>query len=182
MDYESASSGEWDSFKQGNWDAYAKLYNRYYPLLNNYGHKFTRDVSLIEDVVHDLFVKLWRNRDGLGNPESVKNYLYKSMRSILFRKLKSQSKFSFLPDEDYSFRFEVSYDNQLILEEEEQQLRKNIKEILKKLPSRQQEIVHLRFYEGLSYEEIAEIMDITVTSVYKTWYKALENLKLMVND
>src|SRR5205085_1022777 len=84
-------------------------------------------------------------------------------------------------DDDYSFTFEVSYDNQLILEEEEQRLQKNVKEILSKLPVRQQEIVYLRFYEGLSYEEIAEVMDIAVTSVYKMWYKALENLKGELN-
>src|SRR2546421_12451421 len=119
MDYELAWHGEWDSFRQGDWDAYSRLYNRYHPLLNNYGHKFTRDVSLIEDTVHDLFVKLWNSKANLGRPESIKNYLYKAMRGILFRKLKSQSKFSFMPDDDYSFNFEVSYDNQLILEEEE---------------------------------------------------------------
>jgi len=85
MDYEQASHSEWNSFKQGDWDAYAKLYNRYYSSLNNYGYKFTRDVSLIEDTIHDLFVKLWNSKANLGNPESVKNYLYKSMRGILFR-------------------------------------------------------------------------------------------------
>jgi len=177
MDYEQASHSEWNSFRRGDWDAYAKLYDRYYSLLNNYGYKFTRDVSLIEDTVHDLFVKLWNNKANLGNPESVKNYLYKSLRSILFRKLKWQSKFTAMPDDGYSFSFEVSHDNRLILQEEELQLQKNIKDILSKLPARQQEIVYLRFYENLSYEEIAEIMSITISSVYKMWYKALENLR-----
>lgn len=177
MDYELASQSEWNSFKQGDWDAYAKMYNRYYPLLNNYGYKFSRDVNLIQDAIHDLFVKLWNNKANLGQPASVKNYLYKSMRSILFPRLKSQSKFTLMPEDDYSFSFEISADSKLILEEEEQQLQRNIKEILAKLPGRQQEIVYLRFYEGLSYEEAAEVMEITVASAYKVWYKAMENLK-----
>src|SRR5215213_1533307 len=83
----------WNSFKKGDYDAYTQLYNGYYKLLNNYGYKFTRDVSLIEDAIHDLFIKLWANRNNLGSPLSVKNDLYKSMRSVLFRKMQLQSRF-----------------------------------------------------------------------------------------
>src|SRR5688572_18364841 len=64
----------WKSFKSGDWEAYTSLYHAYYRSLNNYGHKFTRDLNLIEDAIHDLFVTLWTNRDNLGNPISVKNY------------------------------------------------------------------------------------------------------------
>lgn len=177
MGDDQASQREWNSFKEGDWNAYAKLYDRYYGLLNNYGYKFTRDASLIEDTVHDLFVKLWNSRAGLGQPESVRNYLYKSLRHILFRKLKWQSRFALMPEEDYTFSVEVSHDSRLILAEEELQLQQNIKAVLGKLPARQQEVVYLRFYEGLSYEEIAEVMSISITSVYKMWYKALENLR-----
>jgi len=174
---DNVSRLEWNSFREGDWDAYAKLYDRYYGLLNNYGHKFTRDVSLIEDTVHDLFVKLWNNRARLGQPESVKNYLYKSLRHILFRKLKWQSRFALMPEDDYTFTVEVSPDSQLILAEEEREIQQNIKAVLGKLPARQQEVVYLRFYEGLSYEEIAEVMSISIKSVYKVWYKALESLR-----
>jgi len=177
MGDDQVSRREWSSFREGDWHAYAKLYDRYYGLLNNYGYKFTRDVSLIEDTVHDLFVKLWNNRERLGQPESVKNYLYKSLRHILFRKLKWQSRFALMPEEDYTFNVEVSPDSQFIMAEEERLLQQNIKAVLSKLPARQQEVVYLRFYEGLSYDEIAEVMSISITSVYKVWYKALENLR-----
>ena len=76
----------WQQFKRGDWEAYTKLYNQNIKLLTNYGHKFTRDRTLIEDAAHDLFIKLWTSRTSLGTPLSVKNYLYKSLRSILFRK------------------------------------------------------------------------------------------------
>jgi RNA polymerase sigma factor (sigma-70 family) len=166
----------WKSFKSGDWEAYTSLYHAYYRSLNNYGHKFTRDLNLIEDAIHDLFVTLWTNRDNLGNPISVKNYLYKSLRNILFRKIKAESKFFDLQD-DNSIPFEISYDQQLVLNEEEIRLQQTIKEVLCKLPARQQEIIYLRFYDGLSYEEIAEVMCIHVSSTYKLLYKALENLQ-----
>src|ERR1044072_1563511 len=148
MNHEEAYHSIWESFKRGDWEAYAKLYDGYYKALNNYGHKFTKDISLIEDAIHDLFVKLWNNKATLGNPASVKNYLYKSLRGILFKKIKSHTRFIFLQGEDdYSFDFEVSYDNQLILLEEEQNLQQIIKKALSELPARQQEIIYLRFYE-----------------------------------
>jgi RNA polymerase sigma factor (sigma-70 family) len=168
---------DWNSFKAGNWIAYTQLYDDHYRALNNYGYKFTRDVSLIEDSIHDLFVKLWTNRDTLGTPQSVRNYLYKALRNILFRKLKTQSRFSILEGDEYDYTFEVSCDTQLLVDEEEKLLKDTIRDILAQLPARQKEIVYLRFYEGLSYDEIAEVMSIDVHSVYKLWYKALEKLK-----
>lgn len=167
----------WNAFKRGDWEAYTSLYHAYYRLLNNYGYKFTKDVKLIEDSIHDLFVTLWANRDNLGNPISVKNYLYKSIRNILFRKIKAESRFFNLQDNDESIPFEVSHDHQLILNEEERIIQQTIKDVLHKLPARQQEIVFLRFYDGLSYEEIADIMCIHVSSAYKLLYKALDNLQ-----
>lgn len=153
------------------------MYHAYYRLLNNYGYKFTRDVNLIEDAIHDLFTTLWTNKDNLGSPISVKNYLYKSIRNILFRKIKSASRFYNLQEDDESIPFEVSYDHKLILNEEEIRIQQTIKEVLHKLPARQKEIIYLRFYDGLSYEEIADIMSIHVSSAYKLLYKALDNLQ-----
>jgi RNA polymerase sigma factor (sigma-70 family) len=166
----------WKSFKGGDWEAYTSLYHAYYSSLNNYGHKFTKDLNFIEDSIHDLFITLWTNRDNLGNPISVKNYLYKSFRNTLFRKIKAESRFFDLHD-DNSIPFEISYDEQLVLNEEENRLQQTIKDVLYKLPPRQQEIIYLRFYDGLSYEEIAEVMSIHVSSTYKLLYKALENLQ-----
>lgn len=167
----------WSAFKNGDWDAYTSLYHAYFRVLNNYGHKFTRDVNLIEDVIHDIFVNLWTSRENLGNPLSVKNYLYKSVRNMLLRKLRHKARFSDLEEHDEHVPFEVSFDHQLILNEEQKKIQETLKVVLNQLPPRQREIVFLRFYDGLSYEEIADIMGINVSSTYKLLYKALENLQ-----
>ena len=167
----------WAAFKGGDWDAYTSLYHAYFRLLNNYGYKFTRDINLIEDVIHDLFVNLWTNRENLGNPTSIKNYLYKSVRNMLFRKIRNQMRFSDLVESDEHFPFEVSFDHQLIVNEEQKKIQETLKVVLGQLPPRQREIIYLRFYDGLSYDEIADIMGINVSSTYKLLYKALENLQ-----
>ena len=167
----------WNSFKQGDWEAYTSLYNDYYSLLNNYGYKFTRNSNLIEDAIHDLFVRLWTTRSNLGEPASVKNYLYKSLRNTLIRKIKNEEKYTGIDSEEYPLGFEVSYNNQADLAIEEKDFREKVKAVINTLPPRQKEIIYLRFYEGLSYDEIADIMSIGINSAYKMLYKALENLQ-----
>ncbi|WP_412468475.1 RNA polymerase sigma factor [Pedobacter sp. KLB.chiD] len=173
-----ATASEWNAFKGGDWNAYRQLYNIHFKALNNYGHKFTRDVSLIEDAVHDLFVNLWAKRAQLGNPVSVKNYLYKSLRNLLFRKMESQQRFVKVdsPD-DYPFNFEVSFDTIFMEDESKKELQRKLKEAINTLSNRQQEIIYLRFYEGLSYEEAADIMNLNVASSYKLLYKAIGKLQ-----
>jgi RNA polymerase sigma factor (sigma-70 family) len=167
----------WRSFTQGDWDAYSRLYDSYFRLLNNYGYKFTRETELIEDAVHDLFVRLWTSRERLSNPPSVKNYLFKSMRNILLRKMKREEKFTDIDGQEYPLSFSISYGNETIKRVEDRELQAKIRAFIDTLPPRQQEIIFLRFYEGLSYEEIADIMSISVNSAYKLLYKALDNLQ-----
>ena len=167
----------WHLFKAGDWQAYTLLYKKHFKLLNNYGHKFTRNTNLIEDAVHDLFVKLWTNKANLSDPISVKNYLFKSLRGDLFRKIEAHARFVNLEEDGQAaFSFEVSFDELMIATEEELDLQQKIKSVIQVLPARQQEIIFLRFYEGLSYEEIAGIMGITVSSSYKLVYKGINSL------
>nr|WP_232325412.1 sigma-70 family RNA polymerase sigma factor [Pedobacter panaciterrae] len=174
----SMNPDTWVSFKSGNWNAYVELYNTHFKILNNYGHKFTNNTELIEDAVHDLFVELWSKRTKLGNPISVRNYLYKSLRNLLFRKMEKQKRFVLVGENaDYPFHFEASSDTIFIENESEQILQSKIKTVIQSLPSRQQEIIYLRFYEGLDYEEIADIMGLNKTSAYKLLYKAINKLQ-----
>lgn len=171
----------WNAFKQGDWDAYTSLYEEFYTPLNNYGAKFTGDADLVQDAIHDLFVQLWTSRNNLGEPACVKNYLFKSLRTMLFRKMESQSKVVGLDGAMSSGSFHVTFKQELSLKVEEQELRTQVAALVSQLSGRQQEIIFLRFYEGASYDEIAGIMGISVNSAYKLLYKALESLQRILN-
>ncbi len=149
--------------------------------MNNYGVKFTEDADLVQDAIHDLFVQLWTSRNNLSSPASVKNYLFKSLRTMLFRKMQSQPKVVALDGPGFGERFHVSFKQELPLKMEEQELRTQMAALIGQLPGRQQEIIFLRFYEGASYDEIADIMGISTNSAYKLLYKALESLQRILN-
>lgn len=170
---------EWQHFKSGDRLAYSRIYEQHYALLCNYGHKFSRNTALIEDGIHDLFAKLWANRKNLGEPVSVKNYLFKAFRNIMIRKVEAGSRLDDL-DDNYAFAFEPALDQSIELREEEREIRQKLRLVINALPARQREIVYLRFYEGMNYDEIAEVMAITVSSAYKTLYKALDKLHTLL--
>jgi DNA-directed RNA polymerase specialized sigma24 family protein len=91
----------WQAFQRGNRDAYRSFYNDYFGMLNNYGSKFSNNRELIEDAIHDLFVRLWTSREQLSTPPSIKNYLLKSLRNTLLRKMKKEEKYIGIDGQTY---------------------------------------------------------------------------------
>lgn len=164
--------------KAGNRDALKELYLEYSNKLYNYGAKFTADKDLIRDVIQELFIHLWDKRANLGNPQDVKNYLFKSFRSAIFKKLARSLRLESLGDaEDYAFRVSINMEDHLILEEDQEAIKRRIQASLNRLTSRQREVIFLKFYEGLSYAEIADVLDISVKGSYKLMARALEVLR-----
>ncbi len=68
---ENNSINHWVSFKKGNEKSFKYLFNEYYPVLINYGHRFTSSKFIIEESVQDLFVKFWNNRINLCVPADL---------------------------------------------------------------------------------------------------------------
>jgi RNA polymerase sigma factor (sigma-70 family) len=112
-------------------------------------------------------------------PASVRNYLFKSLRNILFSKLTGRKEIVAPQEEgdEMDFQLVLSPEMGIIqaydLAERDRQLGK----ALEGLTQRQKEALFLKFYEGLSYEEIALIMSITVKGTYKLVARALEVLR-----
>ncbi|WP_212005100.1 RNA polymerase sigma factor [Chitinophaga sp. HK235] len=174
----------WSWYKSGEISGLEGLYNSYYSPLTNYGFKFTPDKFFIEESIQDLFLKLWRNRDAIVTPLVVKQYLLLSFRRILLRKLEYSP--SRLEDafsgEHIPFNLELSYEHPLIRAERAQDLKRKVDALLDTLTNRQREAIFLKYYEDLSYEEIAEIMHINIGGTYKLVYRALERLREQFGD
>ncbi|HUW91534.1 MAG TPA: sigma-70 family RNA polymerase sigma factor [Bacteroidales bacterium] len=169
----------WHSFKKGDELSFEFLFNKFYSVLINYGHKFSSERYIIEESVQDLFVKLWNNRLTLGDPEIVKPYLFKAFRTIIFRKLRKNSVYlqERLNDERYDFRIELAPDQLIINNEKTEEVRRKIQKGLSALTSRQLEAIYLRFYEDMAYEQISEILQMNIGGTYKLIYRAIERLR-----
>ena len=168
----------WKSFQEGDSKALGHLANHHYKVLFNYATKFTKDRELIKDCIQDLFLFLWDHREKLQSSPFVTIYLLKSLRNNLFKKL-NQEKRNASDDLDIDLPFTegISPESELIELEMFYENESKLKSLLTSLPKRQQEVIFLKFYEGLSIEEIAEIMDMNRQSVSNLLHRAILNLK-----
>lgn len=168
----------WDRLRQGNKSALKSIYDQESAYLFNYGKKISRDASLVEDCIHDLFVEIWNKHNSLGATDSIRKYLAASLRrKIIYETKKLQKSQSTESFDDVHFEAELSIDQILINKEvsEEQALR--LKNAFDQLSARQKEIIYLRFYKGLEYDQIAEVVGIQYQSLRNTISSAIKSLR-----
>lgn len=169
---------QWIAFKAGDATAFSNIYQNYSAGLYNYGAKFSIDKDLIKECIQELFVQIWTNRNSIGNPDHVKNYLYKSFRNLILKKVAQLRKnHDFDETENYEFNVSLSIEEALIDDEKRKQISDQLQLTISGLTARQREAVFLKFYEQLSYEEIAEVMGITVKASYKLMARSLNFLR-----
>lgn len=170
---------EWNRFiLDGNLDALSGIYYHYYDLLFTYGMKHNSNKQAVEDAIQDVFLNLIKFRKTIGVVKNLPGYLVSTFRRQLFLTIQKQKKTIVarkLPDENFDF---FKSDDQDLLEKENlEQLHATIRKCIGKLSSRQQEIVFLRFENNISYEEIAEMLQISVDSCYKSVYRSIKTIR-----
>jgi RNA polymerase sigma-70 factor (ECF subfamily) len=163
----------WHAFKQGDQSAFACLFKRYYSVLIQYGTSFGVEPAMLEDCIQDLFIELWQ-RKSPAEIQSVKAYLLTSLKYKILRARRSQNK---VAEFDQDGPFELSHENFIIQSEEEQQHALKILKAINRLPNRQKEIVYLKLYQQLNYEELSEVMQINYQAARNLFYQALKSLR-----
>jgi RNA polymerase sigma factor (sigma-70 family) len=176
-----ADEAVWRMFKSGDKDAFALLYQRHFEMLFQYGTKLADDSDLVKDCVHDVFVDLWKRKENLADPKSVKAYLLSAMQHKLIRQISRarsrQSEIAKIQAPDFvRCKEDQMIEDQIALEQHY-----TINKALQILTKRQREAVYLKFYCNLSYKEVAATMSISVDSIYNLISKAIDDLQLELN-
>ena len=166
----------WANIETGDKEAYSEAYIFYYKKLFNYGRKITDDIALIEDAIDEVFIMIWTNRKKLRAIISPQAYIFSSFRNNIIKTIKS-SRLVSLPGKNTETEVEFSIDSIIIKEEADAEMKHQISQAILQLTDRQREAIFLRFYEGLSYIEIAGVMNISVKATYKIMARALAVLK-----
>lgn len=169
----------WNKFiSDANMEALSQIYFHYYDLLFDYGQKHTSDKQLVEDTVQEVFINLIKHRKNIGIVKSLDAYLISAFRRQLFLDLNKQKKTILterLPEEHFDY---FKSPNQDISEGENmERLHSTIKQCISKLTDKQREIIFLRFEREISYEEIAETLNISVDSCYKLTYRTIKTIR-----
>jgi RNA polymerase sigma factor (sigma-70 family) len=169
----------WQDFKKGDRHAFNTLLQQYYPRLLNYGVRLVSDTLFVEDTLQDLFMELWQKRAGLGDVQNINAYLVSSFRRRLLREKEKNNRLGIVSElsDNYDFHVQFDIETQLIGIEQESETHDTLKKHLDKLTKRQREAIYLRFYQGLEYVDIAQIMAINQHSAVNLVYDALRLLR-----
>ncbi|SFW18237.1 RNA polymerase sigma-70 factor, ECF subfamily [Sinomicrobium oceani] len=165
--------------RSGNETAYRSVYLYFYERLCVYVLNFTGDREIAEDIVQEVFLKLWNNRKKLRPDGSLGGYLYRltynEYVNIYRQNLKQHRELELL-------RLKSLYE--LLHEEDEafQEKVKQVTKIIEGLPPRCREIFILNKQQGLRHKEIAAQLDISVKTVENQVAKAMSLLRKKIAD
>ncbi|MBV6647821.1 MAG: sigma-70 family RNA polymerase sigma factor [Cyclobacteriaceae bacterium] len=173
----------WERFKAGSGTALTHIYRNYSNLLFNYGTQFTNNRALLKDCIQDLFEELIERREKLSSTNSIKFYLMRSFRNKLVKTIQKDNKRR--DSEEISsqenFKLAVSAEVKLINGQLDETKKKLLEKYLNELPILQREALILYFYEGLKYEQIAEMLGIKTKSSRTLVYRATKSLSDLIS-
>lgn len=175
----ASNESVWERFCKGDQQALNLIYRTHIDDLYHYGMHFCRDAERVKDCLQDLFQCLWLDREHLSNDvKNIRYYLISSLRRRLLRALE-KSKRNYTEELRDKFDFELipPRENVIIQDETYREQVKQLHEGIAMLSRRQREAIYLRFYQNLSYDEIAKLMMMKVESVYNVISKAIGSLK-----
>ena len=167
----------WESFLCGDDEAYTYIYRQYSQALYAYGMHFTSDKGLVEDCIQDVFIKIFQNRKHLQSTDNIKLYLFIALKNKLFNVFRKDIKYYQIDSLEPVFTAEYTIEDEIIENEKEQFLNDKMIRMLDVLSPRQKEIIFYRFDEGLSYEEICQIMDMNYQSTQNLIQRSLKKLR-----
>lgn len=169
----------WNNLKNGDEKSFSMLFERYYADLVRYGNSLSPYEEKVQDCIQDVFTDIWVYRETLQNSVVVKAYLLSSVRKRIarlydrdhiFRKTTSTDSIAFL------LEFSVEHD---LIDEDEITKEKvtHLNKLLNDLPVRQKEALYLRYHQGLSVEQIAEMLDVNYQSASNLLHRGLLSLR-----
>lgn len=165
---------------EGNELAFREIFNHYSSRLYNYTFRITDDEELSEEIVMDAFLKVWCNRQGLGEIVHFGSYLYTLVRNKAFNAIKRRAheaviigKLS-LNNSEYQDTTEET-----VIYKEYQHI---LSQAVNQLPPQQRIVFSMSRDEGMKYEEIANHLNLSKNTVKAHLKKALSTLRLVVSN
>ncbi|MFV0378029.1 MAG: RNA polymerase sigma-70 factor [Mangrovibacterium sp.] len=158
--------------------AFSELFHRYYSVLCAFVFRYLGDEAATEELVQELFVRMWEKRKQLTIQTSVKSYLYRAVKNELINRKnheKVEQKYRKLLQQD-----EIELGAEQVLPEPG--LMRKIEASIESLPPKRKEIFRLSREKGLSYREIAEQLGISVKTVEAQMGQALKQLREDLKD
>lgn len=151
---------------------FEELFKTNYTRLCNAANKILDDRIAAEDIVQEVFLKLWNKREELNAIQSLNSYLYKATINTALNYLESNRR---------TVRLEIHHEKDRVIAAEDRyqlnELESKINTAVSELPPKCKVIFLLSRHEGLKYQQIADHLDISVKTVENQMGKALKIMR-----
>ncbi len=167
--------------KEGDIKAFEEIFRRYYSPLCWYAASITGTMESAEEIVEELFYVLWKNRAELQVFQSVKSYLYRSVRNEAVQycehqEVKERYRTSVLAGD------KPGYSSDPHRQMEYKELQALVQHTLQTLPQRRQQIFKMHRMKGMKYAEIATSLSLSVKTVEAEMTKTLRALRNEIDN
>ena len=161
--------------QEGNEEAFAQAFTRYGRLLYAIAYRYLKSGEEAEDAVQHTFMKLWEERRELDFRNGVRNLLCTILRHYVLNELRHRA---LMYEKHYELAQEAEETDESFMRiYEAQDLRNQLMRAIDKLPSQKSAICNLKLRKGLSNQEIAERMHLTVATVKSHYTQAIKMLR-----
>lgn len=164
-----------ENIRKNDGKCFELLFKKYYLQLARFAWRYVDSKAIAEELTQELFTILWENRYDWQVKGSVRSYLYKSIRNMSLNHLKHQD-----VKRKYDSQWASGNEHTEIKfydEVREKQIREAINMAVAALPPRSKMTYKLHRYDGLTYEEIADVMDVSVKTVESQMTRTLKTLR-----
>jgi len=172
----------WSEVCMGNQRSYSLIHQKLYRALYVYGKRILNDDEVTNDLIQDMFIKLWLRKELTGPLDNVKGYFFTVMRSACFDYIKSRDTVRAKKADIEFLDFQISIEDEITQREAALKQKRAIEYALNRLPARQREIIRLRFFESLDCAEIGIVTGIKYQSVVNHMYRAVQTLREVYNS
>lgn len=169
-------------YLSGNENAFRVIVERYLKPIYGYAFRLTGSKRDADDIVQDVFVKVWKNIGKYDLSMDFKTWLFVIARNTIFDYLKKRKEYVFSDFENEEGENELAENladesdlpDELVLRSENAEI---IKKMITELPKKFQEILSLRYEDDLSFMEISKILEKPLNTVRSYHRRALLKLK-----
>lgn|SRR5690554_32280 len=165
----------WRRIKQNEEIGFEYLFNKYYDPLCSFAEVYVRSRDISSDLVSDFFIKLWNQRHQINIDNSVRAFIFKSVKNACLNSIRDQKKelFNYEDFSDILKTTELSPQERLEFKE----LQEEIDAIAQELPKKRKLVLLLKLKAGLSNKEIAGTLNISENTVKNQLGHAVKRLK-----
>ena len=160
--------------KQSNQEAFTTLYKKYWKQVYNFSRLYLTSQSVAEEVVQEVFIKVWESRDFMREGDNFKGLLFIITRNLIFNMHRKN-----LNEDFYKMTVLSAMENSYDIEEEidAKNLGEYIDLLIADLPPRRREIFNLSRKENKSYKEISQLLGVSEKTVENQIGEALKFLR-----